>query len=326
MTALLRSADWLPVIRDEYLDSYVARGGSSVKFAVPLGDGETPVIRAEIERLARDSGHIFVSVDAASTRVHMIDQVFFSVAEQIPWRQTVRSVIGRRVTSLGLAMPPDTADGPLFEAIAHANELDPDYVQLELRRKVVQQVFREYRLAKDFRVAMTQLILAELSGGHEADTVFDTLRDWLTGANRTVSAVKPFQIYTRIHRANARFCLESAVSWVSLAGHAGTTIVMDVSRLGLARNPRDDRIFYSRAAAVDAYEVLRQFIDTSDRLTSCMIIVLAGREFLDDDPGSRGLGGYAALKFRIFDEVRDRRIVNPFASLVRLDAGEGMGV
>ena len=80
MTALLRSADWLPVIRDEYLSSYVARGGSSVKFAVPLGDGEAPVIRAEIERLARDSGHIFVSDDAASTRVHMIDQVFFSVA------------------------------------------------------------------------------------------------------------------------------------------------------------------------------------------------------------------------------------------------------
>lgn len=321
----LRSGDWLPVIRDEYLTSYVARGGSSVKFAVPLGGGEPAAIRAEVERLARDSGHLFVSVDAASTKVHMIDHVFYALAEQVPWRQTVRTVIGRRVTSLGLAMPPDTTDGPLFEAIAAVNELDPDYVQLELRRKVVQQVFRDYRLAKDFRVAMTHLILAELSGGHEADTVFDTLRDWLTGANRAVSAVKPYQIYRRIDRASARFFLESTVSWITLAGYAGTTIVMDISRLGLARNPRDDRIFYSRAAAIDAYEVLRQFIDTIDRLSNCMIVVLAGREFLDDDPGSRGLGGYAALKFRIFDEVRDRRIVNPFASLVRLDAGEGAG-
>lgn len=320
MTAHLHAEVWLSALRDEYVSTYIARGGSSVKFAVPVDADSLEGLRLEIERLARTDRHIFASIDASTTRIHMVDQLFYAVAEQFPWRESVRAVIGQRVTGLGLSMPPEGTDTPLFQAIADANSLDPDYVKLELRRKVVERVFREYRLAKDFRVAMTQLTLAELSGGTEADTVFETIRDWLTGANKAVSAVKPYQIYTRINRANARFFLESALSWAVLSGHPGTAIVLDISRLAVARNPKDERIYYSRAATIDAYEVLRQFIDSIDRLSSCLIVVLAEREFLDEDAGSRGVGGYSALKFRIFDEVRDRRIANPLAALVRLES------
>ena len=38
--------------------------------------------------------------------------------------------------------------------------------------------------------------------------------------------------------------------------------------------------------------------------------------FLEDD--NRGIGAYEALKFRVFDEVRDKNLVNPMAALVRL--------
>jgi hypothetical protein len=62
--------------------------------------------------------------------------------------------------------------------------------------------------------------------------------------------------------------------------------------------------------------VLRQFIDGADQLTGCMLVVVPAVSFLEDH--TRGLGAYEALKFRVFDEVRDRRFVNPMASLVRL--------
>jgi len=67
---------------------------------------------------------------------------------------------------------------------------------------------------------------------------------------------------------------------------------------------------------LDAYEVLRQFIDGTDEMEGLLIIVLASKDFLHDD--KRGLSRYDALKLRVWDEVRDRQRQNPLASLVRL--------
>ena len=72
-------------------------------------------------------------------------------------------------------------------------------------------------------------------------------------------------------------------------------------------------------ATLDAYEVLRQFIDGTDEMESCFIAVVASREFLTDE--RRGLNRYDALKLRIWDEVRDRHRQNPFASLIRVSSG-----
>ena len=41
-------------------------------------------------------------------------------------------------------------------------------------------------------------------------------------------------------------------------------------------------------------------------------------DFLSEAPGDRGFGSYEALKFRVVDEVRDRQLVNPMSSLIRL--------
>ena len=90
----------------------------------------------------------------------------------------------------------------------------------------------------------------------------------------------------------------------------------------MARNPKDGGLYYTKAAVLDAYEVLREYIDGTDRLVNCLIVVVADPEFLDDDPYGRGIGAYEALKFRVFDEVRDRTLANPMAALVRLAAAE----
>jgi hypothetical protein len=146
------------------------------------------------------------------------------------------------------------------------------------------------------------------------------IQDWLMGHNRAVSAVKLYNISSSINRANARYFFESLLRWVRLAGLPGLIIVVDIQRLAVPRNPRDGAVFYSKAAVLDAYELLREFVDSTDRLEGCFIAVTTGAEFLDDDPYGRGMGAYEALKFRVFDEIRDRELVNPMASLIRLSA------
>ena len=72
---------------------------------------------------------------------------------------------------------------------------------------------------------------------------------------------------------------------------------------------------------LDSYEVLREFIDAADRVRGFFMVVLPGPAFLEDH--ARGLNAYEALKFRVFDEIRDRRLVNPMGTLVRVASGLG---
>ena len=71
---------------------------------------------------------------------------------------------------------------------------------------------------------------------------------------------------------------------------------------------------------MEHYELLREFIDGLDRLTGTLLVVVTSHDFLDDssDRRSRGYGIYQALRTRVLDDVRDRNLVNPVASLVRL--------
>ncbi len=323
MTLSMSSSNWLDFVESEYLASYIKDGGSAIKFAVPLEDAIAATLSTEIKARATQLGYAVAHVDSGLTRVHMVDQLFFSVAEQIPWRETVQRVVGRLAEAERYAAPAP-GDEPLFRRLAEANDLDADFLLMNLRRKIQDHVFRHKGLAKDFRVAMSQLAVAELVGAQEAATVHGVLTDWLCGRNRAVSAVKPYNIFARITRANARYLFESLLVWLAFAGFSGLAITIDISRISVVRNPKDERLYYTKAGVLDAYELLRQFIDGTDRLEHCLIVVVPHPDFLEEDILGRGIGAYEALKFRVYDEVRDRSLVNPMASLVRLTGSEGV--
>jgi hypothetical protein len=305
VTGSLATTEWVDVIDREYLGSFVAEGGASVKFAVPLEGASVIDLVEQMERRSFARNFLVLKADAADVKVHMVDQLFFRLSEQIPWAELARDRLLALAKKDGYTVNGGTM-GPVEEVVASTNGLEPSFVRNELRRRVQEAVFKDHSMAKDFRVAMTQLCLAQLSGGEEGDTTTRVLTQWLTGQNRAVGAVKPYQIRTRIMRTNARLFIESLLAWVRSCD----------------RNPKDERVFYAKAALLDTYEVLRQFIDATDRLDGCLLLVITAPEFLETEPGTRGMGAYEALMFRVYDEVRDRTFPNPMASLVRL---EGIG-
>lgn len=317
MTAAVAVAEWVDVIDRDYLASFISAGGASVKFAVPLNRAASSVTD-RLEQIATSRDMAFLTADASRVRVHMIDQLFFHFSGQTPWQRLARSRLFGLAAAAGYDVDQNDT-GPVEQMVAKANDLDLDFVRGELRRHVTQSVFKDQSLAKDFRVAMTHLCLSELSGGEEGAITTRVILEWLTGTNRAVSAVKPYAIRARIMRTNARVFLESLLAWVRSCGQSGTVIVIDINRLAVARNPRDDMVFYPKAALLDAYEVLRQFVDATDSLDGCLLVVVAAPEFLDTETATRGMGAYEALMFRVYDEVRDRQLPNPMASLVRLD-------
>jgi len=168
---------------------------------------------------------------------------------------------------------------------------------------------------------MRWLCLAQLDKSDVYPVSEDVIKAWLRGELSRVSEIKPALIFKKITRQNARHMLSSLSHWLHLAGKGGLVIALDISRC-LVQRPKtreqnDDSRYYSMAAILDAYEVLRQFIDTTDDMEFCFIAVIATPPFLHPDE-RRGVYSYDALKMRIWDDVRDKNRVNPFSSLIRL--------
>jgi hypothetical protein len=266
-------------------------------------------------------GYVYVEISAAETKIHMIDELFYRVAQQLDWHQLSYRVLIKLCETEGYKISAQV-NGPFVDNLAKMNRIDRNTVLMDLRRKLGERVFKQQTLARDFRVAMTQLCLSQLTGGQDGTVTERVVTDWLTGRNKMVSAVKPYHIFNRISRTNARHFFESVLHWIKFAGYPGTVILLDIARLAIGKNPRDEHLFYTTASLLDAYELLRQFIDTTDRLTHCLLVVVPDSDFLNEDSMGRGLGRYEALKFRVFDEVRAQQHANPMTSLVRVASTE----
>ena len=100
------------------------------------------------------------------------------------------------------------------------------------------------------------------------------------------------------------------------AGAAGLTLAVDLSRY--AENIRLDNGLqnYSPTASLDAYELVREFIDGTEDTEGCFFVFLQAPEFLM--AGKRGIEAYAALKMRLMDDVFDRDRPNLLAPMVRI--------
>ena len=311
MANTIRLENWLQLIDAEYLSTFVKDGGASIKFAV-TEDAVKPALYEAVESRCRELDYVVIKVDAAETRVHMPQDIFFEIAKQVDWRGLARRLVLRFAEESGYrvdTIDPSAVDN-IFEAVGELNALDPLPVLSELRPKIQNKVFKEYRMAKDFRVAMSHLCLDANTG--------QPVIDWLTGNNMRLSNVKPFSIHTPINRTTARYFIQSALFWFRYVGHGGTVIVLDSSRVTISRNPKDGSKYYTKAMAMDHYELLREYIDGTDQLDGALLIVMTDSAFLDHDARSRGFGMYRALMTRVMDDVRDKELVNPIASLVRL--------
>ena len=318
MTNTLGVQDWLDVIEKEYLQGFVKGGGASIKFAVPASSGLGPLLKDAFANMASNLGYVVARVDSSETRVHMPQEIFFKVAQQINWRLLTRRKILQLSEGIYHTSGIDPAsEDPIAQSIGDANSVEESQVRLDMRRALPEAVMRNRNMSRDFRLAMHHLCLTEVDRPRQ-DLESSALIDWLTGVNRKVASVRPYSIYNTIVRTNARHFFESLLRWVKYVGYSGTVILLDNSRVTLRRNPRDGQLFYSRSAVLDHYEFLRELIDSTDRLEGFFMVVLSSNDFLDEDPVGRGFSIYQALMGRIADEVRGRSQPNPMSTLVRL--------
>lgn len=316
----LSSQDWLTILRTEYLDDFVRAGGAAVKYLVVADEADRAALRAGMRAAAEENGFQFAFVDAVSTRVHMIDQVFHEVARQVDWEALCYEFLARTLEARGLNLPARPDDFAL-STLAQLNSYPELLLETDIERWVHQRIYQDYDMAQEFRLAVIRLCMARLDPPADPDLA-QAAKEWLRGELRLISSLKRVPIFQKIARHNARHMLLSLPHWLRHAGKSGLVLVLDISRCLEAprRGQRDEGVYYSTGALLDAYELLRQFIDTTDELSFCFVGVVSTDGFLADE--RRGYRRYDALYLRLADEVRDRYRQNPLSSLVRV-AGEG---
>jgi hypothetical protein len=90
---MIGADEYVEFLSREYLRGYVDEGGSAVKFVV-ADDFVASGFRDRVADEGRQSGYVVAAVDAATTRVHLMEQIFFEVARQIDWRSAERRCRG----------------------------------------------------------------------------------------------------------------------------------------------------------------------------------------------------------------------------------------
>jgi len=312
--------DWLEIIRKEYVQDFIRRGGVAVKFVVPADEMGRDALRDALRNVATDAGFLFASVDAKSTKLHMIDKLFHEVARQIDWDELAYSFVTRVLKENRYELPVSRNEFNLHQ-IALLSGREEMFLRKELRTWLEKAIYPDFEMSQEFRIAMIRLCMAQLDPVGTGPFLNHAIKEWLRGELRLISTLKEALIFQKIGRHNARYMLLSLAHWLKVNGKNGLILHLDISRYTVSARPKepDNSFYYSVAATLDAYELLRQFIDGTDEMECCLIAVVASRDFLTD--GKRGLSRYDALNLRIGDDVRDKFRQNPFASLIRVASG-----
>src|SRR5216683_883881 len=267
--------EWLELIEREYLTGYVTAGGGTVKFVV--GDAHQLMVVARVlDLLSERHGLAHVTIDAATTRLHMIQDVFFAIARALDWNAMAQHFVEALFRRKGYEWPRPGEAVPIQD-MAECNRLDVTLLRRDFRQWLTAEVMRDTEMTQDFRVAMTQLCLQRLEPDDSELGITVPVLQWLYGELRRIGALKQTFITARITRHNGRAMLRSLCRWLKLCGRQGLCASLDIRRLSMSGAAAGDGIRYSPAAVLDAFEVLRQVIDDSEHFAGLLLVVLAGQ-------------------------------------------------
>jgi hypothetical protein len=297
-----------------------------VKFVVTPSDTDRAHVQDQLVALAVQEQYACVRVDAKDTKIHMMDKFFHQVSRRVPWDELASQFVRRLLQENGYQIPEGKEDFSIA-GVARMNERAEPLLRRDLNSWLERAIYHDTHMCQEFRMAMIRLCLGQMDSGAESPFMTEPVKAWLCGELRQISSLKEALIFQKIVRTNARYMFASLSRWLRLVGKTGLVVSLDLSRCLESKKPTSpEGLYYGVSATLDAYEMLRQFIDGTDELESLLLVVSVPPEFLTDT--RRGLSRYEALKLRIWDEVRDRQYQNPLGALIRLGAiehGQGGG-
>lgn len=310
----LHPDDWAEVIGQDLAD-FVGAGGAMVRFMVSDEPAVLAHARRSLQSLATESKLHFFHVDGSQVRLHYPNEILAAVAAQIDFHRLMTSFLFQAVLDEGYEIP-SGAEGFVIKDVAGVNEILPKDVHAVINARIRSDIMRDRRLIRDVRYALWA-IAKDVLQGVRPDVAADIPKRWLAGRVSSIRELRDFGIVQKVNRYNARGILRSALTWLPASQWNGSIVFIDAVRLAEPRNLRDGKVYYTRAALSDVYEVMREFIDETDDMSHVLMVFAMPPEFLSVDPRGRGMGAYQALQFRVTG-FAEATLPNPLSNMVLL--------
>ena len=304
---------WLEIIEQEYFAEYLPTGGAAAKFVV--GDS-TALARLQpaAAALAERHGMLSVHLSAGTTRLHMLQDVFFAIAGALPWDNLLRRYLEALFKRNDYPWP-QPGVVPSMANLAREFSVAATLLGRSRDQWLSLDLWEDPHLAQDFRAAMLRLCIARLEPEQTDEGTASPIAQWLRGEKVGLALLRQYDIAARIGRTNARAMLISLCHWLRKAGSKGLLLTLDLRPALRAAPMNEGDLRYSPAAVMDLYEVLREVIDDLEHLPGFFLLGFADQELMAGDR-RRTLDAYKALEMRIWPDVRPGDRQNPLAPLV----------
>lgn len=274
--------EYLQVIEEDYLKTYVAHGGASFKMVVgAYGGGKTHFLY-NVREQAWKHGYVvsYVSLRQDESPFHRMDRVYRAIALNLMAPMTPEEVLAGGEKGIGafLKLWYERA----LEQTA-ATTLDP-----EQQRAALKEVARSG--VADLEGAHYAAAVRHAFGALAEDNVddFEVILQWLTADGYDHHLHREFGILRPLDRAIAFNSIRSLVQWVRNLGYRGLVILLDEAEQVPSMSSRQREIMLSN---------LRELIDECGQSAFRNVMVfyaVPGEQFLDGQANV-----YEALKQRV---------------------------
>jgi hypothetical protein len=305
----LQTAEWLGLIEAEYLAGFVQAGGASAKFAI-ADEATHGALQQALQTLATQHGMVTAQLSSATTKLHMMQELFFALVDALPWDSLMQRYL-EQVFARNEYSWPTPGEKMGTNQLAEAFGIAPILMARNRDQWLSRDLWDDPSLARDFRTAAIGLSLARFNPGISSLADQMELR-WMRGEKLSPAALREADIAAHIGRTNARAMLISLCHFLRKAGVPGLLLSLDL-RPAIRRTSAG--LHYAPSALMDLYEVLRELIDDLEHLPGLFLLGIADQALIVGDR-KRTLDTYKALEMRIWPDVRPGDRQNPLAPLV----------
>ncbi len=299
--------------RDQYLGSYVAEGGSAVKWLRGReGSGKTRLL-SEMRRVAAAEGYLTAGVSAREVMIGRFDELYRVILRDLPLEDIARRFAAEAAHRAGAPdfRPGEDVD---LETYLLARGRPQAAVTADLAG-VLDFLYAERNIASPVATALRHLAAAMLRPGADQELAHrETAATWIAGGKVSATQRRRAGIGMAIDRYGAREILRSLLHANRLVGGKGLFVAIDDMEALLGG---EGPLRYTPLRRDDAFEAIRELIDEGQGMPG-LFVLFAGRPEIYTDERA-GLSSYAALAMRVEPEVEGDR-PNPFEDLRDLDA------
>ena len=160
---VLKADEYATFLAREYLAGYLPSGGAAVKVAVVGDSSAADRLKSALGAAAAEYGGLYVSLSAESTRVHMVDQIYFAVSRNVDWEALAADRV--RAAYQSAAFPVPDGLGLTVAEVARHHDVDVGELYRSVRRNLERSLLGNPVIAAEMGRAILRLAQAQLGAG-----------------------------------------------------------------------------------------------------------------------------------------------------------------